>query len=116
MSRSFRVESAPWLWPSMTVVGIAAVSLSAWSLVGMEGSPLGGWSFYTLLVGIAVLIWGAWEWAVYFKRVRRLRSLLSKEGKAHLVRNVEEMEYLAWCLPSHWSEAVSEKKRSYRVK
>jgi len=110
------VENAAWLWPLMTAAGIATVAGSAWSLLGMEGSPLGGWSFYTLLIGIFILIWGTWEWAVYFKRVRKLRGLLGKEGKAHLVRNVDEMEYLAWCLPSHWSKAVKEKKRAYRVK
>ncbi len=116
MSKSFRVEYADILWPIVTVLGVGTVIVSAYELMTLEGSLMGGWSFYTLLIGIFFGIWGIWELVVHVKRVRKMRVFLSTEGKAHLIRNIEEMEYLAWCLPSKWEVALKEKKRSYRVK
>lgn len=116
MARPLRVEYADIIWPAMSVVGVAAVVLSALALMELDGSPLGGWSFYTLLIGIFIGIWGIWELVVHHKRIKRMREFLAMEGKSHLVRNIEEMEFLAWCLPSRWEEALKEKKRHYRVK
>ncbi len=116
MSKPFRVEHADILWPVMTVLGVGTVIASAYELMTLEGSLLGGWSFYTLIIGIFFGIWGIWELAVHVKRMRKMRRFLEMEGKAHLIRNIEEMEYLAWCLPTKWEAALKEKKKSYRVK
>ena len=116
MSKPFRVEHADILWPTMTVLGIATVAISAYELMGAEGSLLGGWSFYTLIIGVFFSVWGLWELVVHVKRMRKMRDFLAMEGKAHLIRNMEEMEYLAWCLPAKWEAALKEKKKAYRVK
>ncbi|HIJ00903.1 MAG: hypothetical protein PWQ88_1234 [Candidatus Methanomethylophilaceae archaeon] len=116
MSKPFRVENADILWPGMTILGLAITLISLRDILAMESSLIGGWSFYSFLIGVIFLIWGAWELATYIKRIRKFRVLLNETSKARVIRNLEEMEYLAWCLPSRYGEALEEKKRSLHIK
>ncbi|MGE4274574.1 MAG: hypothetical protein AB7E27_00760 [Candidatus Methanomethylophilaceae archaeon] len=116
MTKPFTVQNAGLLWPGMTCGGLLLLVVSAWWIMDLNGSLLGAWSFYTLVIGFLVFIYGAIELFTYLKRVRKLRSLLELNSKASVLKNLEEMEYLAWCLPSGWDELVSQKKKEFHVR
>lgn len=116
MTKPFTVENAGLLWPGMTMGGFLLLGFSIWWILDLEGSIVGAWSFYTLIIGFLVFIYGAIELYTYMKRVKKLRKLLELSSKASILKNLEEMEYLAWCLPSGWEQVVEDKKKEFHIR
>lgn len=116
MTKPFTVENAGLLWPGMTLGGLLLLAVSVWWILDLEGSLVGAWSFYTLIIGFLVFIYGFIELYTYLKRVKKLRKLMELNSKASVLKNLEEMEYLAWCLPSGWDQVVEDKKKEFHIR
>ncbi len=85
------------------------------SWLGDLSSPLGNWATWTVLaapVGLIVCIWWLYD---YVKKTRELASLIDTPSKAKFVRNLDEIEYLAWSLPQKFETEVIEKKRELKI-
>lgn len=79
-------------------------------------APFGEWSYWLLIIGPLILLGTAWWMYDYFKKTRNLAKLLASPSKAKFVRNLDEIEYLAWSLPQRFESQVIEKKRRYNIK
>ncbi len=116
MSKPFRVEKAATLWPALTFGGLVLTLLSAIWVMNLDESVLGAWSFYSMIIGFIVFVYGGLEFHRYGKRVQTLKKLLELNSKSSVLKNLDEMEYLAWVLPSGWGELVKAKKKDFRIR
>jgi len=80
-----------------------------------RGSDGGNWAYWMIVVGpigLAVCIWWVYD---YFKKVQKLSRLIDTPSKAKFVRNIDDIDYLAWSLPQRFEDKVLEKKRGFRL-
>ncbi len=115
MAKPFAVERAKELSASMTLVGIilAVISLAD---VTSGTAGLGGWSYWTVVVGILAFLFGLYWLASYLRNVRDFKKLVEEQSKAAFVKNLDDVEYLAWKLPTRFEDELSEKKRRFGLK
>ncbi|NYT11602.1 MAG: DUF3198 domain-containing protein [Methanomassiliicoccales archaeon] len=116
MAKPFLIERAPVVSGLLFILGLAL------TLVGIAGtfSPdlidLGGADLVVLIAGILCLLIGL-IWIVTFQsRVRKFYNLLSENKKAVFIKNLDEVEYVAWRLPVRYEEELNEKKRKLGIK
>ena len=51
----------------------------------------------------------------FFKKTRELASLIDTPSKAKFVRNLDDIEYLAWVLPQRFEDKVIAKKKEFKL-
>lgn len=105
----------------LTIVGIVGVfypdGLPGYLAVLEElSAPFGEWAYWLLLIGPLVLIGAVWWLYDYIKKSRTLERLMATPSKAKFVKNLDEIEYLAWSLPRRFETRVIEKKRKLNIK
>jgi len=105
----------------LTIVGIVGViypdGLPGYMAMLEElSAPFGEWAYWLLLIGPLVLIGAIWWLYDYIKKTRSLERLMATPSKAKFVRNLDEIEYLAWSLPQRFETRVIEKKRKLNIK
>lgn len=105
----------------LTVVGVAGTFYSEslpdyLSPLEWLSSPFGEWSYWLVVIGPLLLVGAVWWLYDYVKKTRTLARLLSSPSKAKFVRNLDEIEYLAWSLPRRFEAEVLEMKRRFNIK
>lgn len=83
--------------------------------LGDLSSPLGNWATWAVIIapiGLIVCIWWLYD---YVRKTRELASLIDTPSKAKFVRNLDEIEFLAWSLPKKFETKVLEKKKEFKV-
>ena len=115
MAKPFSVERTLELSALITVVGIVlAVVGLADITAGTAG--LGGWSIWALLAGVIVFLFGIYWLAGYLRNVRDFKELMDEQSKAAFIKNMDEIEYLAWKLPMRYENELLEKKKRFGVR
>ena len=115
MSKPLSVERGLELSLVMNVVGIILLFFGLSDVLGWP-IDLGGWGFWSGGVGIILLIVGI-IWSVsIIQRMRRFRVLMTEKSKAVFVRSLDDLEYMAWRLPSKYDLMVMQKKGDMGVK
>ena len=79
-------------------------------------APFGEWAYWLLVIGPLTLIGAGWWLYDYFKKTRSLARLIATPSKAKFVRNLDEIEYLAWSLPQRFESQVIEQKRRFNIR
>jgi len=77
--------------------------------------PLGSWVTWLAVagpIGLVVCLWWVYD---YGKKARELTDLIDTPSKAKFVRNLDDIEYLAWCLPRRFEAKVLEKKKEFKL-
>lgn len=77
--------------------------------------PIGTWVTWLAVAAPIGLVVCAWWLYDYFRKLRELKKLMDTPSKAKFVRNLDEIEYLAWCLPKRYEVKVIEKKREFKL-
>lgn len=75
--------------------------------------PVGSWCYWFVLIGPLGLVVAAWWMYDYVKKSRKLERLIETPSKAKFVRNLDDIEYLAWSLPHRFEQKVLRKKRDF---
>ncbi len=109
----------------LTVVGIVGVFLvgklpSYISFLEDFSAPFrteagANWAYWMLVVGpigLAVCAWWVYD---YVRKTRKLKRLIDTPSKAKFVRNIDDIEYLAWCLPQRFENKVLAKKNEFKL-
>lgn len=111
MAKPFLVEKAPIVWIAVSIFGLVLTLLGVFGLI--DSSPFGSWGleYLLLLVGAISVLGGAVLLFGYLLRVRKFHELLSERKKAEFIRNLDDIEYLAWRLPLKFERELVEKKR-----
>ena len=77
--------------------------------------PFGTWAIYLVVaapIGLVVCVWWFYD---YVKKTRELAELIDTPSKAKFVRNLDDIEYLAWNLPQRYENEVLTKKREFKI-
>lgn len=77
--------------------------------------PFGAWGTWLVVaapIGLIVCVWWFYD---YVKKIRELAELIDTPSKAKFVRNLDDIEYLAWSLPQRYESKVLEKKREFKI-
>ncbi|UCE80492.1 MAG: DUF3198 domain-containing protein [Methanobacteriota archaeon] len=105
----------------LTLIGIGGVFYSdglpgGLSILEDVTTPLGRWAYWLIVIGPILLVGGIWWLYDYIKKSRSLARLISTPSKAKFVKNLDEIEYLAWSLPQRFEDRVLEMKRRFNIK
>jgi len=114
--KPFHVERAPLLSAGVLILGLALLEMGLMSLTTSILQEIGGWAYWLIAIGVILLIIGIAWLAKLMLRVRKYRALLAEERKAVLVSNLDEIEYMAWRLPSKYEGELAAKKKDMGLK
>lgn len=112
------------LFAVVMVIGIIGIYLdmnddnhlpSALSFLEDLASPFGNWVAWLAVIGPIAFIVCIWWFYDYVKKSRELAELIDTPSKAKFVRNLDEIEFLAWNLPQRFEDKVLEKKREFKL-
>jgi len=87
----------------------------AFSFLEDLARPFGTWATWLVVaapIGLIVCVWWFYD---YVKKTRELASLIDTPSKAKFVRNLDDIEFLAWTLPQRYENKVLEKKREFKM-
>jgi hypothetical protein len=77
--------------------------------------PFGNWAYWLVVVGpIGLVVCILWFYD-YVKKTKELAELIDTPSKAKFVRNLDDIEYLAWSLPQRFEDQVIAKKREFKL-
>ena len=105
----------------LTIVGVTGVfledGLPSYLFVLEElAAPFGSWVYWLVVAGPLLLVGGIWWLYDYYKKARTFARLVAIPSKAKFVRNLDEIEYLAWSLPRRYEKQVFEKKKEFNIR
>lgn len=86
-----------------------------WAIFQDLVAPLGNWVYWLVILGLLGLIVALWWDLDYFFKVRKLKTLSDTSSKAKFIKNLDEIEYLAWRLPKRFRKMVAEKKVELKI-
>ena len=61
--------------------------------------PFGNWVFWLAVIGPLGFLLSLWWILDYVLKVRKLKRLIDTESKAKFIKNLDDIEYIAWRLP-----------------
>ncbi len=116
MAKPFLVERAASLSAAVLLVGLLLTMVGSYllSVEGLEDSR--GWSYWLIPSGVILALIGVFWMAKLNLTIRKFRILIKERSKATFVKNLDEIEYLAWRLPSAYGDELAAKKREFDVK
>lgn len=112
------------LFGFLTIIGIVGTYLnmnennrlpSYISFLQDLSDPFGRWIAWIVVAAPIGLIVCAWWYYDYVKKIRELAELIGTPSKAKFVRNLDEIEYLAWSLPQRYEDKVLTKKKEFKI-
>lgn len=112
------------LFGFLTIIGIIGTYLnmnennrlpSYISFLQDLSDPFGRWIAWIVVAAPIGLIVCAWWYYDYVKKIRELAELIDTPSKAKFVRNLDEIEYLAWSLPQRYEDKVLTKKKDFKI-
>lgn len=77
--------------------------------------PIGTWVTWIAVASPIGLIVCAWWLYDFIRKTRELARLIDTPSKAKFVRNLDDIEYLAWSLPQRYEDKVLAKKREFKL-
>ena len=115
MSKPFDVERRQALSIILALIGTTMFIIGLSDALGTDFS-LDGWGFWIAAPGVIVMLWGL-IWLFYYRaNVDKFEAMITEKSKANFVRNLDDLEYVTWRLPSRYDERLVEKKKEMGVK
>lgn len=106
------------LFAFLTIIGVVGVffenSLPSYlSFLKDLTEPAGSWAYWFVAIGPIGLVVSIWWLYDYVKKTRELADLIDTPSRAKFVRNLDDIEYLAWSLPRRYEKQVIQKKKDF---
>jgi hypothetical protein len=116
MAKPILVEKAALLSSAFLLIGLLMTMIGTYILSAEELATSRGWSYWLIFAGLILLVIGV-LWIVKFNlNIKKFQSLLQEKSKAVFLKNLDEIEYLAWRLPSTYGKELVSKKKEFNVK
>jgi type VI protein secretion system component VasK len=116
MSKPFTVQYAGPISLAVSLAGVAMVAVGVLDLLGYRFKTVGTWGYWILAIGAILLLIGViWFW-IYAANKRKFKKLMEEQSKAAFVKNLDDVEYLAWRLPMKFEERLLEKKKQFGIR
>jgi H+/Cl- antiporter ClcA len=77
-------------------------------------TPFGTWVTWIAVIAPIGLIVCLWWFYDYIKKTRKLTRYV-EDPRAKFVRNLDDIEYLAWVLPRRFEKQVIERKKEFKI-
>ncbi len=77
--------------------------------------PFGTWVLWLSIIAPIALLICLWWLYDYITKVRKLAGYMDHPSRQKFVKNLDDIEYLAWVLPRRFEEQVLEKKREFKL-
>ncbi|HUL38918.1 MAG TPA: hypothetical protein VLU38_01380 [Methanomassiliicoccales archaeon] len=115
MPKPFLVEHALEIAITVTLVGalLSVVSIVDLTVVSLG---LGDWAYWTIVIGLIVFIAGIFLLAGYLKLSSQFDRYMKTASRAEFKKDQDEVEYLAWRLPSRFGKRLADKKEELGLK
>ena len=84
-------------------------------LKGICSAP-GGWNYWILLLSALGLLIGGWYLYDTVKKKRKFEDLMETNSRSKFMRNLADLEDIAWYLGKDYETRLEEKKRRLGVK
>lgn len=110
MPKPFLVERALVIAVLVTLTGVI---LSVVSLLDLAADliDLNGWEYWIIVAGLIVFVIGIYLLAGYLKLVSQFERYMKIDSRAEFKKELDEIEYLAWRLPSKFGKRLEAKKK-----
>lgn len=116
MSKPVQVERAAPISIGMMVGGVAMIVIAILALYGIAFTELGNWDYWVLIIGGGLAVIGALWFISYVLNVRKFHKLMAEKSKAVFLKELDDIEYLAWRLPLRYEEELMAKKKHFGLK
>lgn len=116
MSKPLTVQHVVPLSISILIAGLVLFVIGSLDLMGIRFGEVGAWGYWLLGIGIVLLLIGVVWFLSYRVNVRKFNKLLEEKSKALFVKKMDDVEYLAWRLPSKFEERLLTKKKELGIK
>jgi len=97
---------AIWIWFS---------NVEIWVLSSIVES-LNNWNYYLFVIGIVLLITGAWYLYDFFRKRKFLLDEIKTDKRSDLVKRKAELEDIVKRLPRKYEKMLEDKKRELKIK
>lgn len=77
--------------------------------------PFGTWVTWIAVVSPIALLICLWWLYDYVVKVRKLMGFIDNPSRAKFVKNLDDIEYLAWVLPRRFEKQVIERKKEFKL-
>lgn len=106
------------LFSFLTIIGVVGAFLedglpSYLMFLNDLTEPVGSWAYWFVAVGPIGLVVAIWWLYDYVKKTKKLADLIGTPSRAKFVRNLDDIEYLAWSLPRRYEKQVLQRKRDF---
>jgi len=95
-----------WIWFSNAEI---------WMLSSIVES-LNNWNYYLFVIGIVLLITGAWYLYDFFRKRKFLLEEIKTDRRSDLVKRKAELEDIVKRLPKKYEKMLEDKKRELKIK
>jgi hypothetical protein len=116
MSKPYTVQHAPAISMAILAAGAVILAVGLLDLLGNYFVEVGPWGFWLVGIGAVMMAIGAIWFASYRINVRKFNKLMEEKSRAAFVKRLDDVEYLAWRLPSAFEERLAAKKKDFGVK
>jgi hypothetical protein len=79
-------------------------------------SDIGAWSYWLVLFGMLASILGGYYTYSHVHKMNTFEELMTNRGRAHFIRQLDEVERLAYELGPSFEARVIERKAEYKLK
>ena len=115
MSKPFGVEHALEIAVGVCSVGALLTVLSLVQLTVVD-IGLGDWAYWLVVMGLISFLVGVYLLSGYLRLAAQFDKYLDTESRAEFKKNQDEVEYLAWRLPSRYNDRLVKKMKDLGLK
>lgn len=116
MSKPIQVEKAGPISVGMLIGGVAMVVIAILAMYDIAFTAMGNWDWWVLIIGGGIAVIGGLWFISYVLNVRKFHKLMTEQSKATFIKELDDIEYLAWRLPLRYEEELKVKKKHFGLK
>lgn len=79
-------------------------------------SSIGAWGYWAILIGVLAAIAGGYYTYDHIAQMRKFEQMMEGRGRANFIKDLDEIERLAYNLGPSFEMRVFERKREFRLK
>lgn len=115
MPKPFQTERALEIAVGVVLVGVVLTIISLLELT-LHNVGLGNWADWTIVVGLLVFLLGAYLLATFLKLSAQFDRYMKIDSRAEFKKELDEIEYTAWRLPSRYDRRLTKRKEELGMK
>ncbi|MFH0815435.1 MAG: DUF3198 domain-containing protein [Methanobacteriota archaeon] len=79
-------------------------------------SSIGAWGYWSILLGVLAILAGGFYTYDHFAQIRKLERMMEGRGRVNFIKDLDEIERLAYNLGPSFERRVVERKREFKIK